>query len=471
MVGLAVVCSVTVSHSAAEHYKNVRLSYARPTYTVAGVLSVHPNSTLVSSQAMLNVLHPTFRRHRRTFALNTCPSTADAVVKKLQKQSVAVLLDINNSPGIHQCTLAQIVHAYGRPNSSTTISGSLMDPKEVLLFYDNGPELSGPLRPISPPQAPATVVPITLATLPSPICTGRTILSFAAHEDDDLLFMNPDLLHDLQSGGCLRTVYLTAGDAGLSSRYWLGREKGEEAAYDSMAGRGSSLWLERYVEVNSHEYIKMASPRGNPYITLIFIELPDGNVPGNGFLRTHYESLAELDDGTISKMQAVNGQSSYTKDDLTSLLVSLMNYYHPNQVDAQTPVNMSAAHIDHSDHMAAGQFSEAAFAQYGQDIPITYYTGYPIDQLPANISGQDLVDKSAAFYAYAVHDSLICKNPAQCAGGPYPGWLGREYTYMPGMAPIPVPVTATDPATSGLSNTPAAPDPTTSPPPGVTPTN
>lgn len=53
---------------------------------------------------------------------------------------------------------------------------------------------------------------------------------------DDLLFLSPDLLHDIQAGRCVRTVYLTAGDAGRGERYWLGREDGVRAAYAQMAG-------------------------------------------------------------------------------------------------------------------------------------------------------------------------------------------------------------------------------------------
>lgn len=455
LIGITLVCSAYMSRIEAERYKHVGVSNVHATYTVAGVMSQHRNSTLVSSQGMLNLLRPTLGRQQRTFTLNTCPSATDTVAKQLQKQKIAVLLRVINTPGPHQCTLTQIVQAYGRPNSSTTISGSVTNPNEVLLFYDNGPELSGPLKPVSPVNAPATIVPVTLATLPSPACNGKTILSIAAHEDDDLLFMNPDLLHNLHGGGCLRTVYLTAGDAGLSSSYWLGREKGAEAAYDSMAGH-TSLWIERYVEVNSHEYIKMASPRGNPSITLIFIELPDGNIPGTGFLRTHNESLSKLETGTVSRLDSVGGTSHYTKSDLTNLLVSLMGYFHPDQVGTQTPLNMSSVHSDHTDHTTTGQFSAAAYGIYAHNIPIVYYTGYPIDQLPTNISGQDLTDKSAAFYAYATHDTLVCKTPGQCASGPYPGWLARQYTYTPGMPPIPsvAPTDNTTPTASPPADTP-----------------
>ncbi len=448
VVGLAAVGSALIFHIDADRHKPIRAMYVHSMYTVADLLSQHPTSTLVSSQSMLNVLHPTLGRERRTFALNGCPSANDAVVKQLQKHSIAVLLDINNSTGPRQCTLAQIVQAYGRPNSSATLTGSLTHPKEVLLFYDNGPGLSGPLKPVSSPQAPATVVPATLASLPPSICAGKAVLSFVAHQDDDLLFMNPDHLHELRGGKCLRTVYLTAGDGGRSSSYWLGREKGAEAAYDAMIGRGPSLWIERYVSVAGKEYIKLASPRGNPSVTLVFVRLPDGNVSGGGFARTHYESLAQLASGITGKMTSVDGQSNYTKNELTNLMVSLMQYYHPDEIDTQTPSNEITAHLDHSDHMATGQFAAAAYTVYAQNIPLVYYTGYPIGQMPENVSGQDLDDKSTVFYAYTAHDSLVCKNAANCAGTPYALWLPREYTYPPAV---------TAPSTPSEPMTPAPP--------------
>jgi hypothetical protein len=251
-------------------------------------------------------------------------------------------------------------------------------------------------------------------------------------------------------------VYLTAGDDGLNSTYWLAREKGVEAAYDYMAGHGASLWTERYVSVNKHEYIKLASPHGNPNISLAFVELPDGNVPGNGFVRTHNESLAKLYSGAISSMHAVNGQSVYSKSDLTNLLLQLMKYYHPGEIDTQTPTDEGSANGDHSDHKTTGLFATAAYAQYAQGS-IKYYTGYPISQFPQNVFDQDLTDKNAAFYAYVPHDKQVCLNPKDCAPtGPYARWMLRQYTYTPGeplVPAVPTPVsTPTPPATYGSSS-------------------
>lgn len=57
---------------------------------------------------------------------------------------------------------------------------------------------------------------LTSSVVPAPAaraqatCTAGS-LTFAAHPDDDLIFMSPDLLEDVTGGSCSRTVYLTAG--------------------------------------------------------------------------------------------------------------------------------------------------------------------------------------------------------------------------------------------------------------------
>ncbi len=45
--------------------------------------------------------------------------------------------------------------------------------------------------------------------------SGDRDLSIVAHEDDDLLFLSLDLPKRIQAGDSVRTIFLTAGDAGL----------------------------------------------------------------------------------------------------------------------------------------------------------------------------------------------------------------------------------------------------------------
>src|SRR6266852_3026889 len=67
-------------------------------------------------------------------------------------------------------------------------------------------------------------------------CTLGTTLNIVAHQDDDLLFLSPHLLHDVQAGRCVRTVFVTAGDGGGGAGYWQTRENGPKAAYAEMNG-------------------------------------------------------------------------------------------------------------------------------------------------------------------------------------------------------------------------------------------
>jgi len=84
-----------------------------------------------------------------------------------------------------------------------------------------------------------TVTGLLLAPVPTPYASeGRPDirdLHIVAHQDDDVLFMNPDIQRSIDAGHSVMTVYVTAG-ACASGDYYLGREAGVMAAYALMAG-------------------------------------------------------------------------------------------------------------------------------------------------------------------------------------------------------------------------------------------
>src|SRR5690606_16737162 len=82
----------------------------------------------------------------------------------------------------------------------------------ALPFMAAGATLPPPL-----PVPPKTTLPITPQS--STECAIGKILSFVAHPDDDLLFMNPDQDDAIRQGQCVYTVYLTAGDRGDGMAY------------------------------------------------------------------------------------------------------------------------------------------------------------------------------------------------------------------------------------------------------------
>ncbi|HSX23952.1 MAG TPA: PIG-L family deacetylase, partial [Candidatus Saccharimonadales bacterium] len=330
----------------------------------------------------------------------------------LTRHSFAYILSFDKSlTNYPHCTLDQIIAHYGAPNQSVLIAGSLHEPKEVLLFYDHGSHASASqqLSP-NPAQQTSTVLPIPLDQLPNKTCPqSSTIMNVVAHQDDDLLFINPDLLHDIKAGKCIRTIYVTAGDAGGGALYWQGREQGSEAAYSSLIGN-TNIWIHRIVKLSDHTFVTVANPRGNTKVSLIFMRLPDGNIRGQGFRTSHYESLERLEAGRISIMQAADKQSTYTSAELTTTLTTLMETYQPTEVRTQAPYNGSMLYPDHSDHMAVGRYARGSFGQYSAQTTATihYYFGYPIRQMPPNVSGDDLTAKVSAFLEYAKFDGGVC---------------------------------------------------------------
>lgn len=347
----------------------------------------------------------------------------------LRSHSFAYLLSIDKGlTDFPACSLEQITSKYGRPNSSVLIAGTLDKPSELLLFYDNGIQTG-----ISSKGESATITPIPLEELPFSVCQGPAILNIVAHEDDDLLFMNPDLERDYRAGYCIRTVYITAGDAGSGQFYWLGREKGSESAYSLMAG-SSDEWIQRTVKLPDSQFITVTNPRANPRLTLVFMHLPDGNLDGNGFAATNNESLARLEREDINTMRSVDGQSSYTSSQLTGALLSLMTLYKP--VEIRTQANFTdSPYADHSDHMAVGRLVKRAHEKYQAQlpngrlpVPLKFYIGYPIHQMEENVTGQDLTDKVAMFLQYAKFDGGVCQTSEQCNQNPaYSAYLRRQY--------------------------------------------
>ena len=405
---------------------------------IAQVLARHPVRALVGDYWRVVPIKFVSGSKLNIVPLSNCTEPLGSLTTQswrpdLNKYGFAYLLSLD--PGLTnypKCALKQVVIAYGRPNASVVIAGTLSQPRELLLFYDHGANKSAPKTPPLP-QGPATVVPVSLDQLPNTSCAGPTIMNIVAHQDDDLLFMSPDLLHDLKAGHCVRTVYMTAGDAGAGRFYWLNREQGSEAAYSNMIG-GKDLWIQRILRLANNEFVTVANPRNNSKVSLVFMHLPDGNVKGEGFSASHYESLARLEAKKISLLHGVDGQSVYSSAQLVNALGSLMSVYQPSEIRTQANF-VSRTYPDHSDHMAVGRYTQQAYDQYEKQqyeglvtIPLQFYIGYPVHQMAANVSDGDLQAKEAALLAYAGFDGGVCHNIQQCRQiSTYSAYLARQY--------------------------------------------
>jgi LmbE family N-acetylglucosaminyl deacetylase len=253
-----------------------------------------------------------------------------------------------------------------------------------------------------------------------------------AHEDDDLLFQSPALAQDINSGRCVRTVFLTAGDSGLGSVYWHGREEGVEAAYAQMAGAANN-WTGSTITAHGHS-IHLETLNASANVSLVFMRLPDGGVNGKGAEAYGFQSLLKLWDGgnpgsgrpTIGTITAVDGSATYGYTDLIETLAALMNAFEPQQLSTQDYAE-GIFEGDHPDHITTAYFTRQAQKLYAAPHRLLAYAGYNVTENPTNVSGELLGVKDFAFYTYGAHDSGACASEAGCATTPYASWLPRQY--------------------------------------------
>ncbi|MBL9021311.1 MAG: discoidin domain-containing protein [Myxococcales bacterium] len=107
-----------------------------------------------------------------------------------------------------------------------------------------------------------------------------------AHEDDDFLFMNPDLRNAIAAGHGIVSVYLTAGQASgapgmCAAELATARQDGMKAAYAVMAGYSPSATWTRDLFVPDPgvpwpHIAERYTLNANPRIRLIFLNIPDG---------------------------------------------------------------------------------------------------------------------------------------------------------------------------------------------------
>ena len=350
----------------------------------------------------------------------------------LHDTGFAYLLQLDGNLGnFPDCSLNQVTTAYGRPYSSIVIAGTRTHPKELLLFFDDGIHFLK--HPSANNKASDTVQPVALSSLPFTTCPTTSIMQVVAHEDDDILFMNPDLAHLIAEGKCVRTVFVTAGDAGANQLYWIGRQQGAEAAYNTLLGVPNHQWIEIVVSLDKSHTVTIAHPRGNHSISLIFLHLPDGSPQGSGFASNNFETLQKLYNRSVSRITSVEGSGEpYTYDDVVSSLTQLMDVYKPSQIHTQSTFPGTQIK-DHSDHIAVGAFTTLAFKSYNTNVPtatITYYLGYPVYTLPTNVTGGDYNKKVSTFLAFSQFDPGACQSVEVCNNHTvYGNYLSKQYTW------------------------------------------
>jgi LmbE family N-acetylglucosaminyl deacetylase len=259
-------------------------------------------------------------------------------------------------------------------------------------------------------------------------------MAIVAHQDDDLLFQSPDLLETIAGGGCVRTVFVTAGDAGLGATYWHEREEGSRAAYAAMAGVPNS-WSSSEETVAGHS-LHVATLVGRPGLSEVYMRLPNGGRSGAGYPATGNVSLPKLWRShnpqpasltPINQLSALDGSATYSYEGLLGTLKALILDFEPDVIltqDFTEEFNLS----DHDDHIVTARLTKLADGSYPTEHVLRSYMDYRTAEEPVNVFEPQLARKTQVFNAYRAHDKQICLSEAECSfpDPDYNEWLQRQ---------------------------------------------
>eukprot|EP00727_Mastigamoeba_balamuthi_P010728 m51a1_g6278 hypothetical protein (324) ;mRNA; r:194097-196461 len=203
-----------------------------------------------------------------------------------------------------------------------------------------------------------------------------------AHPDDDLLFLAPDLIHDLRSGGAVLTVTMA---------YEVrGRYDGIRDAYASVCGVPSS-WRS-YGRTVLGRHVLFSSLAGTN-VTLAYMLLPDGHV---------MSLLSEAGQGDERGwLLALDMRGLYAFQDLADTLAVVLSTFAPDVVRTMNYVLPLSSDLEHSDHLATAHVARAA--SHSRIVPphvLVSYEAYTITWHADNVGAQDAADKYRSVMQY-----------------------------------------------------------------------
>lgn len=241
------------------------------------------------------------------------------------------------------------------------------------------------------------------------LCNDAQDVFFVAHQDDDLLFMNPDIATAVSQNHCVVTVFLTAGDNeygtqqyGLDyQQYWRNREDGEREAYARMSGVPNT-WTQQ-IYTFAGKAIRTSVLQGNPRVRLMFLRMRESNSSG-----VSMRALWESSDPTLVA-PTMDNSNTFTRQQVLNVLTNVLTVSEAKYVHIQdTAPIVYGTRSEHPDHIAAGRFGEAADKAYTAPHVTVQHRDYNIGVEPYNVTTDQFNTKVGAFKTYANYDPIIC---------------------------------------------------------------
>ncbi|MEO6773045.1 MAG: FG-GAP-like repeat-containing protein [Kofleriaceae bacterium] len=244
-------------------------------------------------------------------------------------------------------------------------------------------------------------------------------LVVVAHQDDDLLFMQPDLIEAVHRGTGMTNVYITAGNGHKGTGAANPRYTGLMAAYGAVAG--DTAWSCGWISIAGHAAQHCRLEAEN--VSLVFLAYPDGGKFGEG-----PNSLLKLWQGDIPNATTVADRTAvYDRDGLIATVAAIIEATHPAVVHT---LDLTSGHgYDHSDHMITGAITALALARTSAEVELIAYRGYNMVKEPAN-KPSALFDETRGilgYYEACTAGCAPCGQSCTTVERAHLVWLGRRY--------------------------------------------
>jgi len=250
-----------------------------------------------------------------------------------------------------------------------------------------------------------------------------------AHEDDWQLFLG-DVVAPKAASGRTTFIYLTAGDDGRDSSYWLVREVAAlRSTRIALGAKGRGEFVCGAINVAAHSIRQCALGDSKSF----FLRLPDGKRNGAGFRRYGNQSLRKLRAERISGITAVDRSTTYNGwNDLAATVAALIDASTTESTTVHTTDPSVAVNPhDHFDHRMAGVMIQNLWNR--EPWRIRYYVGYALSSRAPNRSNDQVRAKTALFLAY--DEEIQRVNPEWSAYREHPAFysqcLLRTYARSP----------------------------------------
>lgn len=268
--------------------------------------------------------------------------------------------------------------------------------------------------------------------------TRRAVLHIIAHQDDDLYFMNPDLVRSLQDGDRVATVVVTAGEGdGINvdtdepqraavppdfAGYSTERGCGLRSAYARMAtGNRDHPWRREPVELVPGFAAERFTLDGHDEVCLYFLQIHMG-APTERGVRTR---LTDLWEGAIRTQATlpvrgctVGTVQHVTREQVIGALTAVLAHERPTTVRTMDPDpehdggREGYVGSDHADHTTTTQFALAALARHrdtGHNPVVEHYRAYANRFWGYNLDSAATAEKAEYLATYAGLDApTVC---------------------------------------------------------------